>query len=646
MSETTSPHQKIRIPVGATGDGRFTTDCAHREVNNRNHAYDDLPRTEPSAFVQLLMEKGFEHEAEVFGRLEAAHGVVRLPAMGADELVSETALLMRKGAPLILAGGLPTVSGRSGKPDILIRVDRPSRHAAWGYVPVDVKSHQGFKGTSKAKSWMIGSIDVTSPTAAESFENIGLPLLNDSLQLAHYWEMLTELGWASSVDPVGGIFDIDFQLVWRGLDEPLWKHEHPETGETEVRSALQILALEWAFRWEAISSMLGGESARTEPILHGSCATCVWKDVCYDELDRAEHVSLIAGVTKAHVKKLAYIGVRTQSQLAALDVSVAALFDRAHANKVDVAKYRAVARDHPNPDDSVAKITGKSKKALQFLESEGLITVADLVALDSRLASMPWFSNVTRRIDSARVRLHPDGLPHRPRGEVVPAVPRADIEIDVDMENSDVVYLWGTNTTIRDGVEVPAIVSSGYRPFHTLAGGHADEAEAFVAFWDWMHAVIGECAHLGTTVRFYCYTDAENTKMHEIASRWPDFLGMPDHETIEAFCATDQWVDLKKNVESLIWPTDSLGLKKVAPLAGFSWRDEDAGGDNSILWYEIAVTTTDESQRREMSEKLLRYNEDDVLATKVLREWLDDGLHDRGFTIGSVSDLDRLYPAS
>ena len=634
---------KIRIPVGATGDGRFTTDCAHREVNNRNQAYADLPRTEPSAFVQLLMEKGFEHEADVFARLESAHGVTRLPAMNADDLVSETAMLMRKGTRVILGGGLPTVSGRSGKPDILIRVEKPSRHSAWGYVPVDVKSHRAFDGKAKEKPWLIGSIDDPYLEVAATVDQSGTPALNDSLQLAHYWEMLAELGWAPGVNPIGGIFDVDLRLVWRRLDEPMWRHEHPNTGTTESRSALEILDIEWTFRWGAISSMLAGESPVTEPILHGSCSTCEWKDVCYGELDEAEHISLIAGVTKAHVKKFATIGVRTQSQLAALNVSTAALIDRAYSVNVDIAKYWTAAGGHTNPDDSVAKITGKSRKALEFLESEGFVSVSDLFTLDARLAPMPWFSNVTRRIDSARVRLHPDRLPHLPRAEDVPDVTRADIEIDVDMENSDVVYLWGTHATVRGGAPTPATVRAGYRPFHTLAGGFPDEAEAFVAFWNWMHAVIDECGRLGSTVRFYCYTDAENTRMHEIAARWPDFPGMPSHEAIDAFCTTDAWVDLKKNVDSLIWPTDSLGLKKVAPLAGFSWRDEDAGGDNSILWYEIVVTTTDESQRREMSEKLLRYNEDDVLATKVLREWLDDGLNGRGPVFRGVTELDEHY---
>jgi hypothetical protein len=44
-----------------------------------------------------------------------------------------------------------------------------------------------------------------------------------------------------------------------------------------------------------------------------------------------------------------------------------------------------------------------------------------------------------------------------------------------------------------------------------------------------------------------------------------------------------------------------------------------------------------------MSEKLLRYNEDDVLATKFLREWMDDGLAGRGPVFRSVVELDELY---
>jgi len=44
------------IPAGATGDGRFTHDCAHRVVNDRNTEYDALDRVAPSPLVEMLMD--------------------------------------------------------------------------------------------------------------------------------------------------------------------------------------------------------------------------------------------------------------------------------------------------------------------------------------------------------------------------------------------------------------------------------------------------------------------------------------------------------------------------------------------------------------------------------------------------------------
>jgi len=123
-------------------------------------------------------------------------------------------------------------------------------------------------------------------------------------------------------------------------------------------------------------------------------------------------------------------------------------------------------------------------------------------------------------------------------------------------------------------------------------------------------------------------------------NRWPTDSRLPSLDQIDEFVRSEHWVDLKKTVEAFIWPTDSMGLKSVAPLAGFEWRAEDAGGDNSMLWFEIAMSGPDPVERRAMATKLLDYNEDDVQATKALRNWLDDGLHARGFTIRSVTELD------
>ena len=69
--------------------------------------------------------------------------------------------------------------------------------------------------------------------------------------------------------------------------------------------------------------------------------------------------------------------------------------------------------------------------------------------------------------------------------------------------------------------------------------------------------------------------------------------------------------------------SNGKGLKKIAPLAGHRWRDDEAGGEASMSWYREAVGyegSPDPSQRQ----RLLEYNEDDVIATKILREWMTD----------------------
>ena len=66
-----------------------------------------------------------------------------------------------------------------------------------------------------------------------------------------------------------------------------------------------------------------------------------------------------------------------------------------------------------------------------------------------------------------------------------------------------------------------------------------------------------------------------------------------------------------------------MGLKKVAPLAGFSWRGPEVGGDLAMVRYLEATSAPDESVRDEARRWILEYNEDDVRATAALREWLD-----------------------
>lgn len=71
-------------------------------------------------------------------------------------------------------------------------------------------------------------------------------------------------------------------------------------------------------------------------------------------------------------------------------------------------------------------------------------------------------------------------------------------------------------------------------------------------------------------------------------------------------------------MESVVFPVESYSLKSLANWIGFNWRETESSGDLSVCWYDNWLATGD----RAWLELILRYNEDDCLATYHLKDWL------------------------
>ncbi|WP_439385321.1 TM0106 family RecB-like putative nuclease [Amycolatopsis lexingtonensis] len=200
-------------------------------------------------------------------------------------------------------------------------------------------------------------------------------------------------------------------------------------------------------------------------------------------------------------------------------------------------------------------------------------------------------------------------------------VPRGDVEVDVDMESfGDAgAYLWGCLLTGAD-IGVP----QGYRAFATWDPLPTDdEARSFAEFWAWLTDVRERTEAAGLTFRAYCYNAlAENRWLFGSVERFGDHPGIPAKKDIQSFVDSEEWVDLFRSVTDQFLCSHGKGLKVIAPVAGFSWRDPEAGGEASMRWYRDAVGMDGEKPDDEQRERLLRYNEDDVLATRALREWI------------------------
>jgi predicted RecB family nuclease len=253
------------------------------------------------------------------------------------------------------------------------------------------------------------------------------------------------------------------------------------------------------------------------------------------------------------------------------------------------------------------------------LRAAGVRTVDDLALVDPEDESLP--PTGMPMVDA--VGLAKAWLAHLTVVRRVPAihVPRAQVEVDVDMESfgDSGAYMWGALLTGADVGE-----PTGYRAFATWEPLPTDdEARSFAAFWEWLTVVRLRARARGLSFRAYCYNElAENRFLLSSAKRFAGKPGIPTTEQVQAFITSDQWFDLFSSVRDHFLCSRGKGLKTIAPAAGFAWRDAEASGENSMRWYRDAVGMDGAAPNDAQRIRLLEYNEDDVRATHALRHWM------------------------
>jgi len=253
------------------------------------------------------------------------------------------------------------------------------------------------------------------------------------------------------------------------------------------------------------------------------------------------------------------------------------------------------------------------------LRAAGVLTVDDLAVVDPEDESLPPTGMpMTDAVGLAKAWLADLTVVRRVRDVTVP---RADVEVDVDMESfGDAgAYLWGAWLSGADVGE-----AHGYRAFATWEPLPTDdEGRSFAEFWQWLTMIRLRATARGLSFRAYCYNElAENRWLLASAKRFAGKPGIPTTGQVQAFITSDAWFDLFGSVRDYFLCSRGKGLKTIAPAAGFTWRDPEASGENSMRWYRDAVgmdgAAPDAGQRR----RLLEYNEDDVQATYTLRGWM------------------------
>ncbi len=496
-----------------------------------------------------------------------------LGGAGWTELETACVAAMEDGAPIIIGGVLPLdlEAHRSGRPDLLVRgANAPDGRP--GYLPVRIKPYLVLEKQTGGADLEYSTLHNLHKRDALSGLRYRTRREGALLELSHHWRLLEASGHASS-ERLAGVIGTDrlpregngTVVTWVNLDHRFIRtFSRTASSGHRLRSALERYDHEHGFRVHVAEQAEAlGQNPDLAPVVRPirirECEWCAWWDTCRKQMDDDD---LSLRISKApldvrELQALVSLGIRTVHELAGADVE------------------------------------------------EILPAYLPLTSHRDRSASR-------LRQAARRARMLADGVTLERLSEEPIGVPRAEVEIDFDIETAegDITYLWGALVTNR---------STGEQYFHHESSfdalSPATEVELAASFARWLLEMVEK--HPG--LRVYHYSDYETVHMRRLAERSqdPDLLAACD-----LFRA--HFVDLFGYVRDSMVAVDGLGLKVVATEgAGFAWRDEEPNGLASQTWYQNALDSRDHTQRSAARTRVLQYNEDDVRATYAVREWLE-----------------------
>jgi predicted RecB family nuclease len=545
--------------------GYAAKQCPVRTHNNFSPL---VPRPEwvPAPELQAMFDAGVQFEAEVFAELIRIHpDTAELidPGLRKHAAIAATFAAMASGTPLVLGGWLPddTAGGRSGRPDVLVRV-------GGGYLPADVKHHKTLDAAKKASKPVSSLVrpdiwwEVPACTASSHH-------YEDGLQLAHYTRMLQACGFHPGTDRLFGAIigtsslavsgrDHELVFVWHDLSKPTRPTFSRSRGKV-LRSVLERYDHEHDFRVKVAvtaARITGGADDPAPlviPIGQKECSLCPYELWCAEQMGPQD---ASAALTRDRLDTrewltLRRLGIATTGALADLEPEDPTFFDEYHSEVTHHGREHALKR---------------------------------------------------LRAAVRQARMICDGVDFQPIPGAVVAVPSADVEIDFDIEwdTAGRIYQWGLR--VRDGQDD---ATARYEPvvaFDPLD----DEGELVLA--ERAAALIAdlraEAEGSGRTVAVYHWSHPEVSMTRKFD------------------CVTTALDGI--TVDLLAWFTGTFhvrgeaSIKAVAQFFGFTWGVDDPGGRLSMDKIEVARGAGPEAlQARQWC---LDYNASDVAAQAAIRD--------------------------
>lgn len=178
------------------------------------------------------------------------------------------------------------------------------------------------------------------------------------------------------------------------------------------------------------------------------------------------------------------------------------------------------------------------------------------------------------------------------------------LDVEADPIAGDLIYLHGV-------LERTGWPEGDRERFHAFFADDPDQGER-EAFADVMTLLRSD-----PSAPIYVYSAYERTSFRTLQARYPEVCAADE---IEALFHPRRTIDLLTSIVRPLteWPASDRSIKTLARLCGFEWRDPDPSGAASIEWFRRWRATGDPAIR----ERIVQYNMDDVIASRVLLDAL------------------------
>ncbi len=181
-----------------------------------------------------------------------------------------------------------------------------------------------------------------------------------------------------------------------------------------------------------------------------------------------------------------------------------------------------------------------------------------------------------------------------------PKLPKSEVELFLDFEGTDeqeteegmvkVDYLVGLLVKDKTGAH--------FRPF--VAENFADEGRMLHDFLAYMKKF--------PDVPIYHYGSYERTHLASLGEKYK----------VDVSHLLKNMIDVLSLVRKCVaFPTLTMSLKEVGKFLGFSWRGMADAQESIVLYMQFL-----ETKERELLKRIIDYNEDDVRATLVVKDYL------------------------